>query len=148
MAAQWPHVKAWLAATIPTLSGLSDVQVFTGPPVSGEDPDRYVTIGYVTDDKGGTYQQVQSDDGFVWQETGEIHSQIVAQSGDEDESIAEGGAFAIADAIDAAIRNDRRLGNTLSPDSTVESVVEVLSVSNAAGTATALVHTLRYITTT
>jgi hypothetical protein len=148
MAAQWPHVKAWLAATIPTLPGLSDVVVYAGPPISGESPERYVTVGFVTDDHGGQYQQLQTDDGTVWQEIGEVRSQIVAQVGDTDPTIAESECFAIADALDAAIRADRCLGGTLSLDGTSESAVEVHSVSNSLGTATALVHVLRYTTVT
>lgn len=148
MAAQWPLVKTWLAATIPTLPGLSDVQVYAGPPTTNDAPTRYVTVGYVADDKGGTYQQVQADDGYVWQEIGEVRSHIVAGVGDSDPSIAEGLCFAIANALDAAIRGDRRLGGTLSPEGTSESIVEVDSISNQQGTATALVHTLRYTTIT
>lgn len=148
MAAQWPKVKAWLVATIPTLPGLSDVLVSSGFPTWGDSPDRYVTVGFVTDDHGGTYQQVQYYDGSSWQETGEVRSEMVAQFGDEDPTLAEAAVFAIADALEAAIRADRTLGHTLSPEGTAESIVEVHSLANADGTATGLVHTLRYTTVT
>lgn len=149
MAAQWPKVKAWLVATIPTLPGMpAGVQVYAGPPITGDDPQRYVTVGFVTDDKGGTYQQTENAGGFDWDEVGEVRSQIVAQYGDSDPSLAENDAFAIADAIEQAIRSDHTLGKTLDPTGTAESIVEVLSVADPDGTATALVHTLRYTTTT
>ena len=148
MAAQWPLVKAWLVATVPTLPGMSDILVTAGPPVSGSAAARYVTVGFVTDDAGGTYQQAQSYDGTVWDEIGEVRSQIVAQSGGSQQSAPEAGAFAIADAIDAAIRADRTLSGVLSDNGTVESAVEIHSISNANGNATALVHVLRYTTTT
>jgi hypothetical protein len=148
MAAQWPLVKAWLAALIPSLPGLSDVTVTTGPQTSGSASSRYVTVGYVADDASGGYQQLQSYDGSVWDEVGEVRTQIVAQSGAESDTTVETTAFAMADAIDAAIRADHTLGHTLAPNGTVETSVEVHSISNANGTATALVHVLRYTTTT
>ena len=148
MATQWPRVKAWLVATIPTLPGLADVVVLNGREVVGDSPDRYVTVGFVTDDNGGTYQQVQAYDGSSWQEIGELRSEIVAQAGDEDPSIAEADCFAIADALDAEIRSSRTLGGTLSPEGTSETTVEVRSESNEYGTATALVYVLRYTTIT
>ncbi len=148
MAAQWPQVKAWLVRTIPTLPGMTGVSVYSGPPESGEQPERYVTVGYVTDDHGGSYQLAQSPDGFQWDEAGEVRSEVVAQVGDSDPAIAQGEAFVIADALDRVIRSDHTLGKTLSANGTAETHVEVHSISNAGGTATALVHTLRYTTTT
>lgn len=148
MATAWPRVKAWLVATIPTLPGLADVVVLNGPEVAGDAPDRYVTVGFVTDDKAGTYQRTAIYDGTSWQEVGEVRSEIVAQGGDSDPSIAEAECFAIADAIEAAANADQTLGRTLSPEAIVESIVEVESIANPDGTATALVFTLRYTTTT
>ena len=148
MATAWPAVKAWLVAKIPTLPGLSDVVVYAGPPVTANNPPRYVTVGFVTDDHGGQYQKVQYDDGTVWQEIGEVRCQIVAQSGGTDPSIPEASAIAIADALEAAIRADRRLGGTLSPEGTSEWATEVHSVTDQNGVATALVHSLRYTTVT
>jgi hypothetical protein len=141
-------VKAWLVATIPTLPGLSDVVAYAGPQVTGDNPLRYVTVGYVADDHGGQYQKLQTDDGSVWQEIGEVRCQIVAQSGDTDTAANELQAFAIADALEVAVRADRRLGGTLSPDGTSEWATEVHSVIDQNGTATALVHSLRYTTVT
>jgi hypothetical protein len=148
MATQWPRVKAWLVATIPTLPGLADVVVLNGPEAVGDSADRYVTVGFVRDDNGGTYQQMQAYDGTVWQEAGELRSEIVAQAGDSDPSLAEADCFAIADALDAKIRADRTLDKTLSPDGMTETTVEVRSEANEYGTATALVYVLRYTTTT
>lgn len=143
----WPSVKAVMAATIPTLAGLSDVEVLAGPSITGDAPERYVTVGYVDGDNAGTFQTTLEYDGWSRREVGEVRSQIVAQTGDSDGSIAEADCFAVADAIDAWIRDDRRLANTLSPDSMVETTVEVHSVSNANGSATVLIHVLRYSTT-
>lgn len=148
MSAQWPHVKAWIAATIPTLAGLDDVTVFAGPSPSGASPARFVEVGFVDDDNGGSYQRTPAYDGTVWTETGEIRTKIVAQSGSGDPSGAETQAFAVADALDAKVRADRTLGGVLSQDGFVDTLVDVVSVSNANGTATGLVYVLRYSTTT
>jgi hypothetical protein len=148
MAAQWPLVRAWLVATIPTLPGLSDVVVYAGPPVTGDNPHRYVTVGFVTDDHGGQYQKLQTDDGTVWQEVGEVRCQIVAQDGGTDVAVTQADAFAIADALEVVVRADRRLGGTLSPEGTSEWATEVHSVTDPNGVATALVHSLRYTTVT
>ena len=148
MATQWPRVKAWMVATIPTLPGLADVLVTNGPETSGDAPNRYVQVGFVTDDNAGTYQQSLAYDGTVTQEVGELRSEIVAQAGDADPSIAEADCFAIADALDMVIRADHTLGGTLSRDGFAETTVEVKSEANEYGTATALVYVLRYTTTT
>lgn len=149
MAAQWPRVKGWLAAAIPTLPGLEDVLVYAGPPVAaGNSAPRYVTVGYTAGDKGGSYQIVQADGGIGWEEIGEVRTAIVAQAGDSDPSIAEADAFAVADAIDRVIRADHTLGGTLAAWGTAESIIEVDSIANPNGTATELVHVLRYTTTT
>lgn len=148
MAAQWPLVKARLVALIPTLPGLANVEVYSGPPATQSAAASYVTVGYVEDDNGGTYQQSPADDGSVYAELGEVRCQIVANSGDSDPTVTESAAFAIADAIEASVRADRTLGRTLSPDSTAETAVDVLSVANSKGRATALVFILRYSTIT
>ena len=77
-----------------------------------------------------------------------MRSTIVAQSGDSDPSFAEGDAFTMADALDAWIQANRTLGGALSPDSDIRTSIDVLSISNARGTATELVYVLTYTTTT
>jgi hypothetical protein len=147
MATAWPNVKNWLADTIPTLTGLSDVQVFDGPPVGRAAPKRYVAVGFVEDDNAGTYSREPAYDGTVWSETGDVRARIVANSGNTDDT-AQNNAFAIVEAIQQAIADDTTLGGALSKDSEVHAAVDVLSISNARGTATELVLTLTYTTTT
>lgn len=148
--AAWPQVKAALAAAIPTLpvTGITDVLVFNGPPISGDAPARYVTVGYVDGDNAGTFQTQLEYDGSCRREVGEVRTQIVSQNGETDGSAAEADCFALADALDAWVWANRRLGGVLSPDSQVETTVEVHSISNANGSATALIHMCRYTTTT
>ena len=147
MAAQWPLVVDRLVALLPTLTGWDQVAVFDGPPTTGDDPNNYCTVGYVEDDQGGTYDSVQHPNGFQYEETGEVRSQLVCRTGDDDLAGMRALLFSLADALDDAIRADRRLG-VLSPQGTSELVVDVLSVSNESGIAQAAVIALRYFTVT
>lgn len=148
MGAQWPKVVDWLIVTLPTLSGWDPVSVFDGPPVTGDNPSIYVTVGYVQDDVGGSYSQVQDPSGFQWQETGEVRCKFVCNSGDDDLSVLRATAFSLADTFEASVRADRTLGGTLAPASDVSTAVEVLSVQNATGAAQEFVFTLHYFTVT
>lgn len=147
MAAQWPVVVARLLALLPTLPGWSTVTVIDGPLVSADVPDDYVTVGYVDNDQGGSYTQVQDPNGFQWQETGTVRCQLSCVTGDADLPAVRVRAFALIDAVEAAVRADRRLG-VLSPSGTSELDVDVLSLSNANGTAQQLTFTLHYTTVT
>jgi hypothetical protein len=152
MAAQWPLVAERLVALLPTLPGWSGVEVFDGPPVTGETPAQYATVGYVSDEHAGTYNTTLGPNGQQTVETGQVISQLVCATGDSDEGDVEvssmrSQAFALMDALDAEIRRDRRLG-VLSQEGTTDLAVDVLSVSNRQGTACSLVFTLTYFTVT
>ena len=147
MAAQWPLVVARLNALLPTLSEWSAVTVIDGPLVSVDVPSDYMTVGYVADDQAGTYNQVQDPNGFQYVETGTIRSQLNCLTGDSDLPSVRTRVFALVDALEAAVRADRTLG-VLSPSGTSELDVEVLSLSNANGTAQQLTITLHYQTVT
>lgn len=147
--AAWPAVKAALAAAAPGLSEFADASVYVGPTPTSEAPAKALEVGFVNDENNaGTYERALAYDGTVWSETGNVRSTILAQAGDSDPSIAEGDAFAMADALAAWIQGDPTLGGVLSLDSEVRTSVDVLSIANANGTATELVLTLTYTTTT
>lgn len=148
MSAQWPNVLNWLTTTVPTLAGWSAVTVFDGPPVTGDNPFVYFTVGYVSGDQAGSYTQAQDPSGFQLQETGEVKCELVINNGDGSVPAARAQGFALLDAIEAAIRADRRLAGTLPPQSDVTTAVDVLSVENAAGAAEAFVFTVHYFTVT
>lgn len=149
MATAWPAVKAWLAAKAPTLPEFADATVFSGVPASQAAPAQYFAVGAVMEeDNAGTFSRQDAYDGTVWQEQGDVRSMIVAQSGQADGSANEAAAFAMAAALDTVIHADRTLGGTLSRDATVQTSVDVLAISNARGTATALVYVLHYTTIT
>jgi hypothetical protein len=150
MATAWPQVKAWIAATVPgLLPAFQDAEVYSGLPATMSAAGKFITVGAVgEEDNAGTYGRSPHPDGFSWTEIGDVRSMIVAQSGDSDGATNEASAFAMAEALDAAIHGDRTLGGVLSVDSLAETSIDVLVISNANGTATALVHNLRYTTTT
>ena len=147
MGAQWPLVVARLLTLLPTLSGWSDVVILDGPLVSADVPTDFVTVGYVADDQAGSYTQTQDPNGFQYIETGFVRSQLNCSTGDTDMPGMRARVFALMDAVEAAVRLDRRLG-VLSPAGTSELDVDVLSLQNSAGTAQQLTFTLHYQTVT
>ncbi|GAC1374656.1 MAG: hypothetical protein NVSMB4_02320 [Acidimicrobiales bacterium] len=147
MSAQWPKVVNRLLTLLPTLPGWSGVTLFDGPPVTGDNPNLFATIGYVKDDQAGNYTSTQHDDGFNRHETGEVKCELVVNSGDPGLSGVRAQAFALMDALDASLRSDRRMG-VLSPEGTSTLVVDVLSITDPAGTAQALTFAVHYTTVT
>lgn len=148
MAAQWPLIVAHLVELLPTLPGWDQVTVFDGPPITGDDPPSYATVGYVENDQAGTYTQVQDPDGFSRQEGGDVRSQLVCRTGDDDLAGMRTLLFSLVDALDDHIRADRRLDGVLSPQGTSELVVDVLSLQTETGTAQTAVIALHYTTIT
>lgn len=149
MSAQWPRVIDQLVTVAPTLDGWnSGVSVFDGPPDKAEAELDYLTVGYVEDDQAGTYTLTQNDDGWQWNETGTIRSQLTCRSGDTDVPANRVRAFELADAFEAYVRADRTLGGTLSPEGTTDLSVEVLSAQSSNGANFQLVLTLTYFTVT
>ena len=147
MATQWPLIVARLAALLPTLPGWSAVTVYDGPPVTNDVPRDYVTVGYVADEQAGTYISVQDPNGFQWIETGTVRCQLSSMSGDTNLSLMRSRVFGLMDALEAAVRADRRLG-VLSPAGTSELDVDILSLQNVSGAAQSLLFTLHYQTFT
>lgn len=148
MATQWPLVVQRLLVMLPALPGWSGVKVYDGLPVTGDAPSDYVTVGYVSSDVAGSYQTVMSPDGYQWEETGVVRSELASVSGDGDLSEVRGRMFGLLDALDASIRADRTLGGVLSREATTELVVDVMSVQNSAGAAQSVVFTVHYFTVT
>jgi len=149
MATQWPLIAERLLGLLPTLSGWTDVQVFDGPPVTGDIPADYATVGYVSDSQAGTYSLMQDDDGFQWGETGTIRSQLTCVTGDED-GLADcrTRAFALMDSVETYVRSDRTLGGVISPAGTSQLDVEVVSMQSGNGSGQTVVFTLTYYTVT
>lgn len=143
MTAAWPAVTARL---IDLFRSATSVPVLDGPPVTSSAPPDYVTVGYVEDDTAGTYFVESIYDGSLWQETGTVVCQIVAQSGDANLAACRARAFAIEQQLRDAVAADHTIG-VLSPDGTSTLTTDVLSVQNPNGSAQSLVLTYGYTTT-
>ena len=147
--AAWPAVRNALAAGAGGLPEFADASIYVGPTPTNEAPTKAFEVGFVNDENNaGTYSRALAYDGTVWSETGDVRSTLVANAGDSDPLVAEGDAFDMADALIAWVEADPTLGGVLSLDSEVRLAVDVLSISNPDGTATELVLTLTYTTTT
>jgi hypothetical protein len=143
MTSVWPTVverlvSLWTSAT--------SAAVFDGPPITSAAPPDYVTVGFVEDDNAGTYFAEAIYDGSMYQETGTVVSQIVAQSGGTDIAACRTRVFAIEQQLRDAVKADHTLG-VLSRDGTSTLTTDVQVVQNSNGSAVSLVLTYGYTTT-
>lgn len=149
MAAAWPLVKRRLVALLPTLPAWAGVRVFDGPPVTGEVPAEYCTVGFVLgEDFGGTYEQTRTgENGWegCLEETGQVRCEIVCQTGDVDMAAMQDRAFTLVDAWEAAVSADETLG-VLGPASSASLAVDVQPTQTNTGTVQRLTVTLTYLT--
>jgi hypothetical protein len=143
MTAAWPSVAARLVSLF---SGSTSAPVYDGPPTTSAAPPDYVTVGYVEDDNAGTYFAEAIYDGSMYQETGTVVSQIVAQSGNADVVACRTRAFVIEQQLRDAVKADHTLG-VLSRDGTSTLTTDVQVVQNSNGSAVSLVLTYGYTTT-
>lgn len=149
MATLWPTVHARLVTLLPTLTGWSGVEVYDGPPVTGDAPTVYATVGFVLyEDSAGSYSFEPHSEGWGTTEVGAIRGEIVASTGATDLPGVRAQAFALADAFEASIRADRTLGGTLPPVSSSRLVVDVLPAQTQAGATQRLPFTFEYTSTT
>jgi hypothetical protein len=147
MATQWPVVHARLVALLPTLAGWPQF-VYDGPPVTGDVPTSYATVGYVLNEvSAGSFSQTRSGDGFRVEETGGIRCELVTSTGDTDLATVRAQAFALMDVLEQAIRADQTLG-VMAPASTAALTVDVVPSQSTAGAVQRLPFTLDYFTVT
>lgn len=145
MSAAWPVVLNRLLVLLPTLPGWSGVEVFDGPPTTGDAPKSFVTVGFVQgEDYGGNYDRTRGTANLL-EENGAIRSEIVCWTGDVDLPTTRAQAFALADAWEAAVAADQTLG-VLPPSSTSSLTVDVAPVQTTSGAEQRLVVTLTYFT--
>jgi hypothetical protein len=80
----WPLVLGRLLTLLPTLSGWTGVAVYDGPPVTGDAPTDYATVGFVVgEDFGGSFEIVDEPGGMLT-ENGTVRTEIVCVTGDVD----------------------------------------------------------------
>jgi hypothetical protein len=140
----WPSVKAALVGLVPSLSGWSSVAVYSGPVVTGDAPTEFFTVGYVPgEDFGGIYEQARGP-GDLPVEEGTVRSELVCSSGSaRDMPMVEARAFALVDALQAAVDRDPTLG-VLRQGSTVALAVDVQPQQLTSGAVQRLAVTLTY----
>lgn len=148
MAAAWPLVVDRLVAWLPTLPGWTGVPVYDGPPVTGDAPLTYVTVGFVVgEDFGGSYEQTRNGEGG-WQgaleEAGTVRCEVVAATGDVDLPSMRARVFALVDAWDAGIAADETLG-VLGSSSIASLAVDVQPLQTDRGTTQRLTVTVSYL---
>lgn len=148
MATQWPLIHARLVELLPTLAGWEDVPAFDGPPITGDTPRDYVTVGYViAEDSAGTFSHIRSGGGYQVEETGGIRCELVSTVGETDLATVRARAFALLDALEQEIRRDQTLG-VLSTEGTSALDVDVVPVQTTSGAQQRLVFTIQYFTRT
>lgn len=143
----WPHVVDWLYTNMPAVTGLDAKVIFDGHPVTGDDPDSYVTVGYSTaSDVPGQFTQIDGPDGLGVEEAGHVFCDVVVNSGNEGVSGPRTAAFALYDKVRAYVKADPTLGGLLSVNSTVSVTCDPLYAENSQGVAQGLVLTVGYTT--
>lgn len=148
MGTQWPVVHARLVALLPSLTGWSGVPVYDGPPVTGDAPTDYCTVGFaLNEDSAGNFEHERSGNGFQVQESGGVRCELVVTTGDTDLPTVRARAFTLMDAVEETIRADQTLG-VLSPASTTALTVDVVPAQSTSGAQQRLVFTVGYFTVT
>jgi len=143
----WPGVVSYLLTTLPTLPGWSAVDVYDGEPVTGSDPTDWCSVGYITDDHGGTFTRNNNPDGSGVDEVGDVRCDLTCQSGDSGLAAVRARAFGLASALDRKLAADDTLGGVLSQNGTVTLTVGVLSIEAPTGVAQSLSLVVAYTTT-
>lgn len=144
---QWPAVYAAIVAALPSLPGFADVAVYDGYPVTQDQPLDSVTVGFVSDESAGTFQQTPDPSGYGVVETGQIRSMIRCNAGETDPTVTRSRAFALFAAWSAWVNTDQTLGGVLSEQAFLQLSADVDSVQASQGSATGLLVTLSYQTT-
>lgn len=144
MTPRWPDVYAALLAGLPTLPAFVSIPVYDGEPVSQENPPQWVTIGFVTDEGAGTFQQTADPSGFGTVEVGEIRCHIAANAGDIDMTITRAQAFALFGAWQAWVFNNPTLDGRVPGCQVLNLAAQVETAQNSQGSASGLIVTVSY----
>lgn len=147
---RWPDVYAALLAKLPTLDAFSGVEVFDGLPLTGEDPDNWVSIGFVTDEGAGAFQQSPDPSGFATTEVGDIRCHLASNVRDSgDLAATRRTVFALFAAWQEWLFADQTMGGALPTGSVIDLSAQVQAHQDGnAGSASGLIVTVTYQVTT
>jgi len=143
VSAYWPVLQQRLVALMPSLA--PGWVVFDGPAGGRESgKQKYVLVGASTDGDGGSYDQPRDTIDTMRGEEGTVIVELNSWSGDTTvNSTRRAECFAVANALEAAIRADERLG-VLPVTSTTALAGEITTPSN--GKSARLVLSVNYTT--
>ena len=145
MSVAWLAAKNKLLALAPTLDGWDTVSVYDGPVVTGDAPTEWFSVGFVPDeDFGGSFEQTYMSGGLV-EESGTVRSELVCWTGDTDLPTVQARAFALFDALQAAVHADDSLGGVLTGGGSASLAVDVQPDQSTGGAAQRLTVTLSYL---
>ena len=143
MSAYWPVLQARLVALLPSLAG-SDWTVFNGPAAGREKGvPRYILVGASTEGDAGSYDQPDDPVDTMRAETGAVLVELNSWSGDIAAPTRLAECFTVANALEAAIRADQRLG-VLPASSTTALSADIVTPTK--GTSARLVLSVNYFT--
>jgi hypothetical protein len=144
VSAYWPVLQQRLFALIPTLVD-SDWVVFDGPAAGREQGKaKYILVGSSTDGESGSYEQPDDPVDTMRGETGTVLVEVNSWTGDTTvNATRRAECFAVADALETAIRTDQTLG-VLPVSSTTELGADLSVPSN--GKSARLVLRVSYFT--
>lgn len=152
-AAAWPTLKARLVtllsefdgyalSTDATVSDSSTALVYDGPLVQGDDPMRFVTVGWQdsTDDvSAGDYDHSRGPDGWSAAESGTVLLEVASTTGDSEVP----DAFSMVADLEGAVTADPSLG-VLEGAPTVSLSVSVAEAQSGLGATQRLLVSLGY----
>lgn len=143
MSAYWPVLQQRLFELIPTL--VDDTWVVFDGPAGGQESGkhRYILVGASTDGEAGSYEQPDDTVDTMRQEQGVVLVEVNSWTGDRDAPSRRAECFEVADALEALIRADQRLG-VLPVSSTTALSADVSTPTK--GTSARLVLSVSYFT--
>jgi hypothetical protein len=143
-AVAWNLVKDKLVSALPAIVG-SQVVVFDGPIVSGENPPVALVVGATPSVEGitaGRFVQDRPPDGYRATESGSVSCELSGISGLP--SIPD--VFDTFALLAAWIQADQTLGGTLSTGSTCFTSADVIEANTSSGGVQRLIITVTYRT--
>jgi hypothetical protein len=142
VSAWWPVLQQRLVVLMPTVA--SGWTVFDGPAAGREKGvQKYILVGASTEGEGGSYGQPDDTIDTMRQEEGSVVVELNSWSGDVAAPTRLTECFAVANALEALIRTDQRLG-VLPVGSTTALSAEIVTPTK--GTSARLVLSVEYFT--